>query len=48
MMRARKGMTLLELVVTLVVTAMLATFGAVAFGSIIDHRQVMIEATVQT
>jgi len=48
MMRARRGMTLMELVIGLAITGMMATAGAVAFGSIIDHRQVIRTATVET
>src|SRR3954470_19642620 len=48
MMRARRGMTLMELVIGLTITGMMATAGAVAFGSIIDHRQIIRTATVET
>jgi len=41
-------MTLMELVIGLAITGMMATAGAVAFGSIIDHRQVIRTATVET
>ena len=39
MMRARRGMTLMELVIGLAITGMMAAAGAGAFESIIDHRQ---------
>jgi len=48
MMRARRGMTLMELVIGLAITGMMATAGAVAFGSIIDHRRVVRTASVST
>jgi hypothetical protein len=41
-------MTLMELVIGLAITGMMATAGAVAFGSIIDHRRVIHTATVET
>jgi type II secretory pathway pseudopilin PulG len=41
-------MTLMELVIALVITGLMATAGAVAFGSIIDHRKVIRTATVST
>jgi len=41
-------MTLMELVIGLAITGMMATAGAVAFGSIIDHRRVIRTATVET
>jgi prepilin-type N-terminal cleavage/methylation domain-containing protein len=46
--RVRRGMTLMELVVALAITGLMATAGAVAFGSIIDHRKVIRTATVST
>jgi prepilin-type N-terminal cleavage/methylation domain-containing protein len=48
MMRARRGMTLMELVIGLAITGMMATAGAVAFGAIIDHRRVVRTASVET
>jgi len=36
MMRARRGMTLMELVIGLAITGMMAAAGAGAFASIID------------
>ena len=47
-MRARRGMTLMELVIALAITGLMATAGAAAFGSIIDHRKVIQTATVST
>jgi len=44
MMRARRGMTLMELVIGLAITGMMASAGAVAFGAIIDHRRVIQRA----
>ena len=46
--RARRGMTLMELVIGLAITGMMASAGAVAFGAIIDHRRVIREASVET
>jgi prepilin-type N-terminal cleavage/methylation domain-containing protein len=46
--RARQGMTLMELVIGLAITGMMATAGAAAFGSIIDHRRVVRTASVET
>jgi prepilin-type N-terminal cleavage/methylation domain-containing protein len=48
MMRARRGMTLMELVIGLAITGMMASAGAVAFGAIIDHRRVIRVASVET
>jgi type II secretory pathway pseudopilin PulG len=39
-------MTLMELMVGLVLTAVMAATGAAAFGSIIDHRRIIKESTV--
>jgi hypothetical protein len=41
-------MTLMELVIALAITGLMATAGAAAFGSIIDHRKVIRTATVST
>lgn len=38
----------MELVIGLAITGMMATAGAVAFGSIIDHRRVIRQASVET
>lgn len=38
----------MELVIGLAITGMMATTGAVAFGSIIDHRRTIREASVET
>ena len=48
MRRARAGMTLLELVIALVITGMMATVGGMAFGSIIDRRRAIVQATITT
>ena len=48
MMRARRGMTLMELVIGLAITGMMASAGAVAFGAIIDHRKIVQHASVET
>lgn len=45
---ARRGMTLMELVVALVITGMMAAMGAATFSSIIDHRRVIVSSTVGT
>lgn len=45
---ARRGMTLMELVVAIAITGMMAAAGAATFGSIIDHRRVIRESTVAT
>ena len=42
----RRGMTLMELIVGLVITATMAATGAAAFGSIIDHRRIIKQSTV--
>ena len=47
-LRARAGMTLMELVIGLVITGIMAATGVSAFGSIIDHRQVIREASAST
>lgn len=39
--RARRGMTLMELVIGLTITGIMATAGARTFSSIIDHRAVV-------
>jgi len=44
----RRGMTLMELVVAIALTGMMAVAGAAAFASIIDHRRVIRESTVDT
>lgn len=41
-------MTLLELVISLVITGMLATVGASTFATIIDRRHAIIQATLAT
>ena len=47
-MRAPRGMTLMELVVAIALTGMMAAAGAATFASIIDHRRVIRESTVAT
>ena len=47
-MNARRGMTLMELVVAIALTGMMAAAGAATFASIIDHRRVIRESTVAT
>ncbi|HMA25683.1 MAG TPA: prepilin-type N-terminal cleavage/methylation domain-containing protein, partial [Gemmatimonadaceae bacterium] len=47
-MRPRAGMTLMELVIGLAITGMMAAAGAGAFASIIDHRRGIREASVST
>ncbi len=46
--RARQGMTLMELVIGLAITGMMAAAGAGAFSAIIDHREVIRRASVST
>lgn len=48
MKRAPRGMTLMELVVAIALTGMMAIAGAATFSSIIDHRRVIRESTVDT
>jgi type II secretory pathway pseudopilin PulG len=47
-MRARGGMTLMELVIGITITGLMALTGAGAFASIIDHRKIIRESTVAT
>jgi prepilin-type N-terminal cleavage/methylation domain-containing protein len=47
-MRARRGMTLMELVIGLAITGMMTAAGAGAFESIISHRKVIRDAAVTT
>src|SRR5262245_64757856 len=46
--RVRAGMTLMELVIGIAITGLMALAGAGAFASIIDHRKVIRESTVTT
>jgi prepilin-type N-terminal cleavage/methylation domain-containing protein len=46
--RKRSGMTLMELVIALAITGLMAASGAAAFGSIIDHRKTIRDASVST
>ena len=48
LLRARRAMTLLELVASLVITAMIAAGGAAAFASLIDHRRMVRGVSVAT
>lgn len=47
-MRRRAGMTLMELVIGLAITGMMAAAGAGAFSSIIDHRTRIKDASRET
>ena len=44
-MSKRNGMTLMELVVALVITGMMAVMGASTLASLIDHRRVILGST---
>src|SRR5262245_26626988 len=46
--RARRGMTLMELVIGLAITGMMAAAGAAAFTSIVDHRGTVRKANAAT
>jgi len=46
--RARAGMTLMELVIGLAITGLMAAAGAGAFASIIDHKRVIRTASAST
>jgi prepilin-type N-terminal cleavage/methylation domain-containing protein len=48
MRRARRGMTLMELVIGLAITGMMAAAGAGAFESIIGHREMIHDASLST
>ena len=41
-------MTLMELVIALAITGMMAAVGVAAFGSIIDHRRIIRDASAST
>jgi type II secretory pathway pseudopilin PulG len=43
----RGGMTLMELVIGITITGMMAAAGAASFGAIIDHRKEIRDATVE-
>ncbi|HEX4684753.1 MAG TPA: prepilin-type N-terminal cleavage/methylation domain-containing protein [Gemmatimonadaceae bacterium] len=45
-MTVRRGMTLMELVIGLAITGMMALVGASAFGSVIDHRKTLETASI--
>ena len=47
-MKARAGVTLMELVVALTVTGFMAAIGTATFSSIIDNRRIIREATAET
>src|SRR5262249_52118141 len=47
-MRARRGMTLMELVIGLAIAGMMTAAGAGAFESLIAHRRVIRDAAVST
>jgi prepilin-type N-terminal cleavage/methylation domain-containing protein len=47
-LRPRRGMTLMELVIGLAITGMMAAAGAGAFASLIDHRRSIREASAST
>jgi len=47
-MTARRGMTLMELIVALALTGLMAAMGVATFGSIIDHRRVIVASTSDT
>jgi prepilin-type N-terminal cleavage/methylation domain-containing protein len=47
-MQARRAMTLMELVVAIAITGMMAAAGAATFSSIVDHRRVILQSTVST
>jgi prepilin-type N-terminal cleavage/methylation domain-containing protein len=44
-LNARRGMTLMELVIALAITGMMAAMGAATFSSIIDHRRIILSST---
>ena len=44
-MRARTGMTLMELVIALVITGIMAVMGTATLGSIIDHHRAILNGT---
>lgn len=46
-MKAREGMTLMELVIALVITGIMAVMGTATLGSIIDHRRVITTGTTE-
>lgn len=47
-MKARRGVTLMELIVALTVTGFMAAMGTAAFTSIIDNRHLLRESTAET
>jgi prepilin-type N-terminal cleavage/methylation domain-containing protein len=47
-MKARRGVTLMELIVALTVTGFMAAIGTATFSSIIDNRRIIRESTAET
>jgi len=47
-LRARRGMTLIELIAAILLTGIMATVGTAAFTSIVDHREDIRRSTVET
>lgn len=47
MTHTRRGATLIELVIALVITGFMAAAGSAALGAIVDHRRVILESTVE-
>jgi prepilin-type N-terminal cleavage/methylation domain-containing protein len=47
-MTTRRGMTLMELVIGIAITGMMAAVGAGTFATIIDHRKTIRNATIDT
>lgn len=47
-MKARRGVTLMELIVALTVTGLMAVIGTATFTSIIDNRHILRESTAPT
>jgi prepilin-type N-terminal cleavage/methylation domain-containing protein len=47
-MRVRRGLTLLELVITISIMGLVASIGVTAFSSIITHREIVSTANLQT
>ena len=46
-MNTRRGMTLIELVIALVITGMMAVMGTATLSSIIDHRRSILSGTTE-
>ena len=45
--RTRRGMTLIELIAAILLTAIMSLAGTAAFMSIVDHREVIRDATIE-